>query len=74
MFGIDYVSLVIGFCCGLVVMAVISDRCNKEEVKELQKKHAEDRLGYLRIVEALEWQLDALKERLNWANEKLKKT
>jgi len=73
MFDIDFASWALGVCCGIIVMGIISDKANRAQIKEIQDKAKEDFLGYCQIIAALEWERNALKERLARLNEKLKK-
>ena len=61
MFGLDCGSFIIGLCCGIIVMGIIAGHAHKAQVKELEERNKEDKLGYQRSIEALSFEVERLK-------------
>lgn len=55
----------IGFCVGMIAMAIIADRGNKKQVEALRKEIETDRNNYYTAVSSLEGQVQELERELS---------
>lgn len=79
-YTIGLIAFLIGFCAGIVIMAVIADRTSKVENEKLRQQIAADSRNYLRVVSSMESQIETkdnelqLKQRvLNTLNEEVQR-
>lgn len=56
------ITLLIGVCIGIIVMAIIADRTNKAETENLRQQIDRDSRNYLRCVSKMQDDIDELSE------------
>lgn len=65
MFGLDFASLMLGVCVGIIIMGIIADKVNKREIEDLRKKLEVDGDNYHAAVLAFEGQVQELEREIS---------